>query len=267
MRLKPEDTKVYSIASEKGGVGKTATAINLAVGLGKLGKKVAVIDIDAQGHVGRSFGIDKKGLKLTMVDVLIGRADMEEIKLKTPYGVEIFPSRKDLSSLDDIVRNPENALAFPDKTILLKEAIDEIRNKYQYIIIDCPPAYNLYTINAYVASDGVIIPVVPEGLPVDGLTEVLENVNNVKSSGRNNRLEVLGILKTMVKHTTLHISFGDQLNQFCLNNNIRVFEATIPNVIGFAEAQTLGKPALIYDPKNPKLQGYMKLAKEVINIG
>src|SRR5665648_831408 len=194
--------RVISVVTQKGGVGKTATAINMSVGLHNLGYKVAAIDLDPQGQLAEGFGIDRKSLKKTMFDVLLGKAHMKSIKKKA-YGVDLYLSNRSLADLVVTVQTPPNLERYPNPNILLKQALAEIETKYDFIIIDTPPTVSIFNKNALNASTDAVIPMQPEGMAVKGAEDMLEFIREVQKSS-NKKLNVLGILATMVQNTNLH---------------------------------------------------------------
>src|SRR5665648_55442 len=194
--------RVISVVTQKGGVGKTATAINMSVGLHNLGYKVAAIDLDPQGQLAEGFGIDRKSLKKTMFDVLLGKAHMKSIK-QSAYGVDLYLSNRSLADLVVTVQTPPNLERYPNPNILLKQALAEIETKYDFIIIDTPPTVSIFNKNALNASTDAVIPMQPEGMAVKGAEDMLEFIREVQKSS-NKKLNVLGILATMVQNTNLH---------------------------------------------------------------
>src|SRR5665648_604677 len=194
--------RVISVVTQKGGVGKTATAINMSVGLHNLGYKVAAIDLDPQGQLPEGFGIDRKSLKKTMFDVLLGKAHMKSIK-QSAYGVDLYLSNRSLADLVVTVQTPPNLERYPNPNILLKQALAEIETKYDFIIIDTPPTVSIFNKNALNASTDAVIPMQPEGMAVKGAEDMLEFIREVQKSS-NKKLNILGILATMVQNTNLH---------------------------------------------------------------
>ena len=257
-----KDTKtarIISIASQKGGVGKTATVTNMAVGLVSLGYKTAIIDMDAQGHIAFSFGIKKIGLKKTIYDVLIGEAKMKDIK-QNAFGVDLYLSNNSLSDLSPTVTNHLNAKRFPAPKYILKNAIAQIKSLYDFILIDTSPSNDIQTMNSLLASTDIIIPALPEGLSIDGIFDTIVLVKGIQEQGST--INILGILPTMVQdHTNLHnVMLQDLRKQFAETPDIKVFDTVIRRAIRHGLAQTNGEPDINNAPE------YLSFVKEVLAI-
>jgi len=247
--------RIISVVTQKGGVGKTATAINMSVGLHNLGYKVAAIDLDPQGQLAEGFGIDRKSLKKTMFDVLLGLAPMKDIK-KRAYGVDLYLSNRSLADLGVTVQTPSNAKQYPDPNVLLKRALAQIDTKYDYIIIDTPPTVSIFNKNALNASTDAVIPMQPEGMAVKGAEDMLEFIREVQKSS-NRKLNILGILATMVQNTNLHSTVMQEIRKTFVEKDVTVFETIIKRTIRYGSAQTSGVP----DTKNfPEYTDFLKEA-------
>ena len=251
--------RIISVASQKGGVGKTATVTNMAVGLVSLGYKTAIIDMDAQGHIALSFGIKKTDLKKTIYDVLIGEAKMKDIK-QHKYGVDLYLSNNSLSNLSPKVMAQINSKLFPAPKYLLRRAIGEIKTQYDYILIDTSPSNDIPTVNSLLASTDIIIPVLPEGLSIDGIFETIVLIKDIQEQG--SKINILGILPTMVQdHTNLHhVKLQELRKQFAETPNIKVFDTVIKRAIRHGLAQTDGEPDIKKAPE------YLTFVKEVFAI-
>lgn len=261
-RLKAINTKtarIISIASQKGGVGKTATVTNMAVGLVSLGYKTAIIDMDAQGHIALSFGIKKINLKKTIYDVLIGEARMSDIK-QHAFGVDLYLSNNSLSNLGPKVMNPLNAKQFPAPKYLLRKATSQIKTLYDYILIDTSPSNDIQTINSLLASTDIIIPVLPEGLSIDGIYETIFQIKSLQETG--SKINILGILPTMVQeYTNLHhVKLQELRKEFAKTPDIKVFNTVIKRAIRHGLAQTNGNPNIKNAPE------YLTFVKEAFAI-
>ena len=232
--------RVISVVTQKGGVGKTATAINMSVGLQNLGYKVAAIDLDPQGQLAEGFGIDRKALKKTMLDVLLGMADMKGIKKKA-YGVDLYLSNRSLANLGVTVQALSNVKQYPDPSVLLKNALAQIDTKYDFIIIDTPPTVSIFNTNALNASTDAVIPMQPEGMAVKGAEDMIEFIREVQKSS-NNKLNILGILATMVQNTNLHNTVMQEVRKSFIKSDITVFDTVIKRTIRYGSAQTEGVP-------------------------
>jgi len=251
--------RIISVASQKGGVGKTATVTNMAVGLVSLGYKTAIIDMDAQGHIALSFGVNKTDLKKTIYDVLIGEARMSDIK-QNAFGVDLYLSNNSLSDLSPKVMAQINSKRFPAPKYLLKKAVGEIRNHYDYILIDTSPSNDIPTINSLLASTDIIIPVLPEGLSIDGIYETIFLVKGIQEQG--SKINILGVLPTMVQdHTNLHhVKLQELRKKFAETPDIKVFDTVIKRAIRHGLAQTDGEPDIKKAPE------YLSFVKEVLAI-
>ncbi|OLN31567.1 ParA family protein [Desulfosporosinus metallidurans] len=251
--------RIISVASQKGGVGKTATVTNVAVGLVSLGYKTAIIDMDAQGHIALSFGIKKIDLKKTIYDVLIGEATMQDIK-QNAFGVDLYLSNNSLSNLNSKVMAQINSKLFPAPKYLLRKAIGEIKAQYDYILIDTSPSNDIQTMNSLLASTDIIIPVLPEGLSIDGIYETIVLIKGIQEQG--SKLNILGILPTMVQdHTNLHhVKLQELRKQFAETPDIKVFDTVIKRAIRHGLAQSDGEPDIKKAPE------YLSFVKEVFAI-
>ncbi|MDQ7092221.1 ParA family protein [Desulfosporosinus sp. PR] len=251
--------RIIAVASQKGGVGKTATVTNMAVGLVSLGYKTAIIDMDAQGHIAFSFGIKKHNLRKTIYDVLLGEAKMRDIK-QSAFGVDLYLSNNSLSSFSSSVLAPANNKQFPAPKYLLKNAVGQIKAQYDYILIDTSPSNDILTLNSLLASTDIIIPALPEGLSVDGIYDTLSLIKNIQQQGA--KINILGILPTMVQdHTNLHnVMLQDLRKRFAETPDIKVFDTVIKRAIRHGLAQTQGEPDISKAPE------YLSFVKEVLSI-
>ena len=260
-----KDVKIVVVATKKGGVGKTAGVCNISAGLSSEGFRVAAIDMDSQGHLARSFGINKLKLKKTIFDVLLGDVEMKDIKVNA-HGVDLYLANNDLSEFESTVNKSENAEFFPNTHILLKECINQIRDNYDFIIIDTAPSTSLDTLNALVSATDVIIPVHPEGLSVDGALDMLVFIKKIQKKD-NPKLNLMGLLPTMVQPTVLHGETLKSLKILCMDMNIKVFDTQIRRTIKHGVAQTNGIPSVL-DSENRVSSGsdYMNFIKEAFKL-
>jgi chromosome partitioning protein len=251
--------RIICVASQKGGVGKTATVTNMAVGLVSLGYKTAVIDMDAQGHIAFSFGINKSELQKTIYDVLIGEAKMKEIK-QHAFGVDLYLSNNSLSEFSPKVTDSFNKKQFPAPKYLLRNAVGQIKTHYDYILIDTSPSNDLLTMNSLLASSDIIIPALPEGLSVDGVTDTILLIKSIQEQG--SKINILGILPTMVQdHTNLHnVMLQNLRKRFAESPDIKVFDTVIKRAIRHGLAQTQGEPDISKAPE------YLTFVKEALSI-
>ncbi|WP_042331439.1 ParA family protein [Desulfosporosinus orientis] len=254
-----KSARIISVTSQKGGVGKTATVTNMAVGLVSLGYKTAIVDMDAQGHIALSFGIEKSNLKKTIYDVLTGEAKMRDIQ-ENAFGVDLYLSNTSLSELVPKVMVNLNTKHFPASKYLLKNAISQIKAHYDYILIDTSPSNDIITMNSLLASTDIIIPVLPEGLSIDGIFETIGLIKSIQEQGA--KVNILGVLPTMVQdHTNLHhVMLQDLRKRFAESPDIKVFDTVIKRAIRHGLAQTHGKPDINKAPE------YLSFVKEVLDI-
>jgi len=257
---------IIAVASQKGGVAKTTSSINVSVALAELNRKlkIAVVDLDPQGHVAASFSYNKSAFKKTIYDVLIGDVKMRKIGVRTKYGIDIFPSNTELANLDvDITNNPE---VFPNPLHVLHKALDDIRDMYDIIFIDCPPSLTLATKNALTASNEVIIPIKCEHLSVDGLVDLLKTINDVQKEANPN-LKIKGVVATMMSSRGhLNGVVLQETKVYCEKLGIHVFLNTVRNSVRIASAVGEGIPAIHFDRRNDAVQDYIRLTKEVFKL-
>lgn len=248
--------KVIAITNQKGGVGKTTTSVNLSACIANSGKKVLLIDMDPQGNASSGLGIDKDSLELCIYDVLINGMTMIDVIVPTALKkLKIAPASIDLAGAGVELVN------LPKREHILKKALKEIRDDYDFIFIDCPPSLDLLTLNALTAADGVLIPIQSEFYALEGVSQLINTVNLVKKS-LNEKLEIEGVLLTMFDgRTNLSIQVADEVKKFFTT---KVYKTIIPRNVRLSEAPSYGEPIIIYDPRSKGAEVYMKLAKEVI---
>ncbi len=251
--------KVIAVANQKGGVGKTTTCVNLASTLAETGKKVLLIDEDPQGNATSGLGIDKSSLKHCMYDVLIKRMPLQEIIVTTEwFKLDVAPATINLAGAEIDLVNQMN------REGCLKRALDEIKDRYDYILIDCPPSLSLLTINALTAAGSILIPIQCEFYALEGVTQLLNTAERVQEF-LNPDLELEGILMTMSDNRT-NLS-NDVMAQVKEHFPALLYKTIVPRSVRLGEAPSFGQPINVYDPKSKGAEAYRALCKEVIKHG
>ncbi len=248
--------RVISIANQKGGVGKTTTAVNLATAMCAVNKKVLIIDLDPQGNASTSVGVDRNPSLINSYQVLIGQKNLSDAVVWTKIpNLSLVPSSRDLLGVDMEFSDVENPQFF------LKEAFKTGAHSYDYIIIDCPPAVGMLTINALVASDAVLVPIQCEYLALEGVADLVKTIERVKTNF-NHSLEIQGIVLTMYDaRNKLSEAVADDVKGFF---GEKVYNTMIPRNVRVSEAPSHGKPVILYDWKCVGSQAYINLASEVL---
>ena len=250
--------KVLAITNQKGGVGKTTTAVNLAACLGALGRRVLLVDFDPQGNATSGVGIDKTAQEQTVYHVVIDTQDVREVIQHTEYDLDLLPANVDLAGA-------EVELATADaRETRLKRALDTVRNDYDFILIDSPPSLGLLNLNALTAADGMLIPIQCEFYALEGVAELMRTLDLVQS-GLNPSLEVAGVLLTMYdSRTNLSVQVANEVRDFFKE---KVYETVIPRTVRLSEAPSYGMPIIAYDIHAKGAEVYTELAKEVAARG
>lgn len=249
-------TKIITIANQKGGVGKTTTAVTLSAALGELGKHILLVDIDPQGNATTGFGVDKNKQENTVYEVIIGDCAVNEAIIKdvVPF-VDLMPSNVNLSGAEIELTQ------FDNREYRLKEQLDYIKGNYDFIFIDCPPSLNTLTLNAMCASETLLVPIQCEYLALEGLSDLIQTINLVREN-LNADLDLEGIVLTMYDART---SLSEQVMESVRETfPDKTYETVIPRNVRLAEAPSFGKPITIYDPKSAGAEAYRKLAKEML---
>jgi len=249
--------RVISITNQKGGVGKTTTAINLAASLAINDIPVLLVDSDPQGNSTTGLGIKKEPENATLYHVLLGESEIDEVLVKTEIeGLDLVPSDKNLVGANIAL------VPLPDREVRLRNKLAPVKDRYRYILIDCPPALDLLTLNALMASDSVLVPIQCEFFALEGVSELLDTIDRVRASFHHN-IALEGILLTMYDdRTNLTRQVAQDLNEFFGKD---VLKTIIPRSIRLAEAPSFGKPIVLYDPKSRGAETYIQLAREIMS--
>lgn len=251
-------TRVITIFNQKGGVGKTTTVVNLAAALGKLDKKILIIDVDPQGNATSGLGIDKTSLDLSVYDGFIDGISFEElVRESSAENVNIIPSNVDLAGAEI------ELIEMDDRESILKRAIENIKGDYDYIFIDCPPSLGLLSINGLSASHSVLIPIQCEYYALEGVSQLMDTIMLVKK-GLNPDLEIEGVVLSMFDgRTNLSIQVVDEVKKYFKG---KVYTSIIPRNVRLAEAPSYGLSAIDYDPKSRGAEAYIDLAEEFLYL-
>jgi chromosome partitioning protein len=253
--------RIFCIANQKGGVGKTTTTVNLAAGLAKVGQRVLMVDLDPQGNATMGSGVDKRQLKLTVYDVLLESASIAEAKVTSDKliaggcGYDILGANRELSGAEvelvDLERREKR----------LKQALVEVQNDYDFVLIDCPPSLSMLTLNGLCCAHGVIVPMQCEYFALEGLTDLVNTIKQVHAN-LNRELSIIGLLRVMFDaRITLQQQVSEQLKAHFGN---KVFNTVIPRNVRLAEAPSYGVPGVLFDPSSKGAQAFIAFAQEVV---
>ncbi|MCA0275171.1 MAG: ParA family protein [Proteobacteria bacterium] len=251
--------RIITVANQKGGVGKTTTAINLATALAAIGERVLIIDLDPQGNASTGLGVDRRDRSVSSYDVLTGQLTIEEAAIETAVpGLSLVPSTLDLLGIEMEIASAA------DRVLKLRNALRAAANRsaaYSYVLIDCPPSLNLLTLNSMAAADSVLVPLQCEFFALEGLSQLLETVNQVRQT-INPDLTIQGIVLTMFDGRN---NLANQVvEDVRAHMGEKVYDTVIPRNVRISEAPSYGKPAILYDLKCSGSQAYLQLASEVI---
>ena len=249
--------RVIAVANQKGGVGKSTTAINLSACLAEKGKKVLAIDIDPQGNTTSGLGVDKNNVENTLYELLLGEAEAKDTIVKDVVeNVDLIPSNVNLSGAEI------ELIGVDEKEYIMKKIIDKVRRKYDYIIMDCPPSLNMLTINALTAANSVLVPIQCEYYALEGLSQLIHTIELVKER-LNKKLVMEGVVFTMYDaRTNLSLQVVENVKDNLQQN---IYKTIIPRNVRLAEAPSYGQPITLYDTRSAGTEAYRLLAEEVIN--
>ncbi len=254
--------KIFCIANQKGGVGKTTTTVNLAAGLAKVGQRVLMVDLDPQGNATMGSGVDKRQLKLTVYDVLLESASIVEAKVTSDKliagkcGYDILGANRELSGAEvelvDLERREKR----------LKQALAQVQDDYDFVLIDCPPSLSMLTLNGLCCAHGVIVPMQCEYFALEGLTDLVNTIKQVHAN-LNRELSIIGLLRVMFDaRITLQQQVSEQLKAHFGN---KVFDTVIPRNVRLAEAPSYGVPGVLFDPSSKGAQAFVAFAQEIVD--
>jgi len=248
--------KIFCVANQKGGVGKTTTTVNLAAGLAKVGQRVLMIDLDPQGNATMGSGVDKRKLEMTVYDVLLESASVAEARVRSEKcGYDVLGANRELAGAEvelvDVERREKR----------LKLALAEVDSQYDFVLIDCPPSLSMLTLNGLCSAHGVIVPMQCEYFALEGLTDLVNTIKQVHAN-LNKDLQIIGLLRVMFDpRITLQQQVSDQLKEHFAD---KVFNTVIPRNVRLAEAPSYGLPGVVFDPASRGAQAFITFAEEMV---
>ncbi|KAF1050172.1 ParA family protein [Xylophilus sp.] len=251
--------KIFCIANQKGGVGKTTTTVNLAAGLAAIGQRVLMVDLDPQGNATMGSGVDKRALERSVYDVLLGEASVRESAVAAGQcGYQVLGANRELSGAEIELVTLEN------RERRLKQALAEVAGDYDFVLIDCPPSLSMLTLNGLCAAQGVIVPMQCEYFALEGLTDLVNTIKQVHAN-LNKDLVIIGLLRVMFdSRITLQQQVSDQLKA---HFGDKVFDTVIPRNVRLAEAPSYGLPGVVFDPQAKGSQAFVEFAREMVRRG
>jgi chromosome partitioning protein len=248
--------KIFCVANQKGGVGKTTTTVNLAAGLAKIGQRVLLVDLDPQGNATMGSGIDKRSMALSVYDVLLGEATIAQAAtLADPCGYRVLGANRELAGAEVELVEMER------RERRLKEALVAVADDYDFVLIDCPPSLSMLTLNGLCSAHGVIVPMQCEYFALEGLADLVNTIKQVHGN-LNRDLQIIGLLRVMFDpRITLQVQVSDQLKA---KFGDKVFDTVIPRNVRLAEAPSYGLPGLVFDPSAKGSQAFLAFASEMV---
>lgn len=248
--------KCIAVANQKGGVGKTTSAVNLSACLGAKGKKVLLLDTDPQGNASSGLGVDKASAEYSIYNVLIGDVSLKDAIIHTEFeNLDLCPSNIELAGAEI------ELVSMEDRELLMKRAVADIKDEYDFILIDCPPSLGLITLNSFVCADTVLIPIQCEYYALEGLSQLMNTIRTVKRS-LNPSIDIEGVLLTMFDtRTNLSIQVADEVKKYYPH---KVYGTVIPRNVRISEAPSFGEPINVYDKHSKGAESYMDLADELL---
>ena len=248
-------SRVFVIANQKGGVGKTSIAVNLSASLAHYGRRALLVDLDPQGNATTGSGVDKSACERTVYGVLLGEHPLAPAIVHCEGGYDIVPSNRDLAGAEVELIDVEH------REFRLRDALAQARDDYDFVVIDCPPALNMLTVNGFAAADAVIIPMQCEYYALEGLSDLVGTLRKVKQN-LNPRIEIEALVRTMYDpRSTLTVQVSDELKR---HYGEKVFDTVIPRNIRIAEAPSFGKPVLLHDAASKGAQAHLQFARELL---
>ncbi len=253
--------KIFCIANQKGGVGKTTTTVNLAAGLAKVGQRVLMVDLDPQGNATMGSGVDKRQLKLSLYDVLLESASIAEARVKSEKLIEGGCSYDILGANRELAGAEVELVDVERRERRLKDALAKVDAEYDFVLIDCPPSLSMLTLNGLCSAHGVIVPMQCEYFALEGLTDLVNTIKQVHAN-LNPDLQIIGLLRVMFDpRVTLQQQVSDQLKA---HFGDKVFDAVIPRNVRLAEAPSYGVPGVVFDPSSKGAQSFVAFAEEMV---
>jgi chromosome partitioning protein len=253
--------KIFCVANQKGGVGKTTTTVNLAAGLAKVGQRVLMVDLDPQGNATMGSGVDKRQLGLTVYDVLLETTSVAEARVRSEKLIEGGCSYDILGANRELAGAEVEMVDIDRREARLKQALLEVDSQYDFILIDCPPSLSLLTLNGLCCAHGVVVPMQCEYFALEGLTDLVNTIKQVHAN-LNKSLSIIGLLRVMFDpRITLQQQVSDQLKHYYGD---KVFNTVIPRNVRLAEAPSHGAPGVVFDPSSKGAQAYVAFAEEMV---